>query len=226
MSIKFQPPDDAAQDATRQHLLEAAGEVFAEVGFHSATVREICQRAGANVAAVNYHFRDKDGLYAAVLTESLRLSLKKYPADMGLPPKATPEQRLHAFARSFLWRIFSTGAESRHGRLMAREMVEPSAALDPMVKEHIRPLSDLLMSIVGDLLGGKADPQTIRLCAMSVVSQVVFYHHCRPVLSRLFPSVKFDPASIDHLADHITRFSLAGIKSAAGKRAPAGLPGK
>ena len=41
--------DDPAQDVTRRHLLEAAGEVFAEEGFRAATVREICQRAGANV---------------------------------------------------------------------------------------------------------------------------------------------------------------------------------
>src|SRR5262245_32659817 len=121
MSIKTHHADPA-QDATRASLLEAAGDVFAEVGFHSATVREICRRAGANVAAVNYHFRDKETLYAAVLTESLRSSLEKYPADLGLPPKATPAQQLHAFIRSFLLRVLSQGPESRHGKLMSREM--------------------------------------------------------------------------------------------------------
>jgi hypothetical protein len=79
----------------------------------------------------------------------------------------------------------------------------------------MRPMSITLMSIVQQLLGGNADPEAIRLCGMSVVSQVVFYHHCRPVFSRLFPEMKFDPDRLEQLADHITGFSLAAIKQMA-----------
>ena len=57
---------------TRRRLLDAAGEVFAEKGFAKATVREICQKAEANIAAVNYHFGDKEKLYAAVLPTASR----------------------------------------------------------------------------------------------------------------------------------------------------------
>src|SRR3954468_6015625 len=95
-------PFDSEQALTRRNLLDAASEVFAEVGFRAATVREICQRAGANIAAVNYHFGDKEQLYRAVLKGTCQTALEKYPADFGLPPKATPEQRLRAFVHSFL----------------------------------------------------------------------------------------------------------------------------
>jgi len=204
--------DNASHAATREQLLEAAGEVFAEVGFRAATVRQICQRAGANIAAVNYHFGDKTELYRAVLKESCQAALTKYPPNFGLSRRSTPEQRLRAFVYSFLLRIFSEGPSARHGKLMAREMIEPTGALDGIVKDDIRPMSVVLMSIMGDLLGKKADDKTKRLCAMSIVSQVLFYHHCRPVVVRLFPDTKFDEATIAALADHITNFSLAALQ--------------
>src|SRR3954470_6955933 len=87
---------------TRQRILEAAGEVFAEQGFRSATVRDICQRAGANVAAVNYHFGDKAKLYEAVLEQALRTAVGRYPPDYGLTKGADAEARLRAFIHSFL----------------------------------------------------------------------------------------------------------------------------
>ena len=115
---------------TRQRLLEVAGMVFAEQGFKCATVREICKRAGANVAAINYHFGDKQGLYSETLRYWVRESLAKYPPNLGVDESATPEQKLHAYVRSFFWRIFDEGRPSWYGKLMAREMLEPTHALD------------------------------------------------------------------------------------------------
>lgn len=212
--------DDLANGQTRQRLLEAAGEVFAEHGFHNATVRDICQRAEANVAAVNYHFGDKDRLYAAVLRYAHLCALEKYPLDLGLKSHATAEQQLHAFVRSFLLRIFDVGRPAWHGKLMSREMIEPTPALDALVEEEIRPNAERLQAIVSALLGRHVTQELLRLCTMSIVSQCVFYHHARPVINRLNPEMKYGPKEIDRLADHITQFSLAALKHlAAGKEA-------
>jgi len=197
--------------ATRDALLDAAAAVFAEVGFQSATIRDICQRAGANIAAVNYHFGDKQALYTEVLKRSHLLALAKYPPDLGLAPDATPEQRLHAFVRSFLLRIFDQGPHSCHGRLMAREMVEPTAALDTLANDVIRPMAERLRGILRELLGPKVREPQLSLCAMSVVSQVTFYHNCRHMIARVMPGIALDERSVDQLAAHITAFSLAGL---------------
>ena len=91
-------------------------------------------------------------------------------------------------------------------------MIEPTAALDSLVEERMRPMADQLRGIVADILGCSPDDDEVRLCGFSVVSQCVFYHHCRPVVSRLFPEQRLDAAAIERLADHITRFSLAAMK--------------
>src|SRR5580692_4347987 len=83
---------------TRRRLLDSAGEVFAEKGFANSTVREICKKAGANIAAVNYHFGDKQKLYLAVFADC-RSHADRGPAPS---PKLSPEQRLREFIRQFL----------------------------------------------------------------------------------------------------------------------------
>ena len=212
--------DDPGQDVTRRHLLEAAGEVFAEVGFRDATVREICQRAGANVAAINYHFGDKENLYAEVLRYAQGKALEKYPMLLGMAETAPPEQRLHAFILSILSRIFDKGPTSWHGRLMTREMIEPTAVLDSLIEERIRPLSDALRKIVAEILRCPMTDERVGSCAISVFSQCVFYKHCRPVVIRLFPEhLPDDPAAIAKLAAHITRFSLVAMRDYSGKKA-------
>ncbi len=208
--------DPAGRDETRRQLLEAAGEVFAEAGFRDATVREICRRAGANVAAVNYHFGDKETLYTEVLRYAHGKALEKYPPLLDVPADAPPEQKLRAFVLSFLLRIFDRGPNAWHGKLMSREMIEPTAALDSLVEERMRPMAGQLREIVAEILGCPPDDERVRLCGMSVVSQCVFYHHCRPVVSRLFPNqLPQEAADVERLAGHITRFSLAAMKQMA-----------
>lgn len=197
---------------TRQRLLEAAGQVFAETGFRTATVREIVRRAGAaNVAAVNYHFRDKEGLYAAVLEHFAHASIAKHPAHGGLPPEATPAEQLHAFVRALLLRVFDKGHQAVHGRLMAREMIEPTRALDRIVEQVIRPMYGRLCTILKLLAGPRVPLAEIERSAKSVVGQCLFYKHCGPVLERLEGRLP-DLRDVDALAAHIVAFSLRGIR--------------
>jgi AcrR family transcriptional regulator len=196
----------------RNRLLQAAGEVFAEQGYRSATVRSICARAGTNVAAVNYHFRDKETLYAHVLENALRAAVERFPPDLGVGPESSPEERLHAFIRSFLLRMLGGGVPEWLFRLIAHEMIEPTRALDPLVERVLRPLFTRLVGIVGELLGPGAEPETVLLCARSVVGQCFFYRHAQEVIRRLEPAEQLHEARIEALAAHVTAFSLAGIR--------------
>ena len=201
-------------DPTRQRLLEAAGEIFAEKGFRSATVREICDHAGANIAAVNYHFRDKEGLYTEVLRFSHRcMSMKpaeEAMADLaGLPPR----EKLLAFIRLFLQHILKEGRPAWHGKLMVREMIDPTHALDRIVEEEIRPRSLMLRHILQEVAGPGLAEEQIILCVISVIAQMVFYHHAREVIQRMKSPVTYDPAGLEKLVQHVWRFSLAAMEN-------------
>lgn len=204
-------PPSAKTAQTRERLLEAAGQVFAEQGYRRATVRQICKRANANVAAVSYHFGDKLRLYAAVINHWLGVALEQYPPDLGLTPDATPEQRLHAYVRSFLFRLLGQGAPAWHGRLMAQEMIDPTEVMDELLARTIRPVLQRLEDIVRDLLAPGTSEATIRRLAYSVAGQCCFYRHAEAMISRMHPDYVTDTAEIERLADHIVRFSLAGI---------------
>lgn len=200
---------------TREALLHAAGEVFAEVGFQAATVRAICRRAGANIAAVNYHFGDKERLYFEVLRQAMTETLARHPIDGGLPAGASAAERLGAFVRSLLARLFDNREQAWLGRLMAKEMIDPSRALDLMLSERIGPMAAQLGHIIRDLVGLEVDERTVWLAGFSIVSQCLFYNHCRSVVERLRPDLPLDTRAVDLLADHITRFSLAGLRALA-----------
>lgn len=201
-----------SEATTRRQLLESASEVFGEAGFREATVREICRRAGANIAAVNYHFGDKEALYAEVLRYSQQKAVTKYPALLNVAEDAPAAQRLRAFVLSLLLRIFDKTPTACHGKLMSREMIEPTAALDTLVEERLRPMADQLRKIIADILDCPMAEERVWQCSFSVVSQCVFYHHCQPVIQRLLPRQPLDADGIERLADHITRFSLAAMK--------------
>jgi AcrR family transcriptional regulator len=204
---------DSTNRETRLRLLEAAGEVFAEQGFHRATIRDICSCADANIAAVNYHFGDKERLYIAVIQHWLGEALRKYPPDGGLPPDAPAPERLYAFVRSWLFRMLGEGMPAWHGKLMAREMSEPTAAFDVLLSETVRPMSQRLTALVRDLLGSNVDEQTVQDCAMSVAGQCCFRRHAHEMIRRLYPDQHYTSERIEQLARHVTDFSLAAIEA-------------
>jgi TetR/AcrR family transcriptional regulator, regulator of cefoperazone and chloramphenicol sensitivity len=197
---------------TRLKLIEAAAEAFSELGFRDATVREICRRAGANVAAVNYHFGDKDRLYSAALDHCIRVAHEKYPPNLGVTATDPPDKRLAAFVRSLLLRLFDSSRASRHGQLIARELVDPTPALDEQVKSTIGPMMAQLDVALREMVGDSLTDEQRHALALQVLSQCTAYHHYRPLIDRLYPDQGIDAAAIGRLAEQITQFTLSGIR--------------
>jgi AcrR family transcriptional regulator len=211
LAKRMNPP--AAADPTRAKLLEAAGRVFAERGYDAATIREMCMRAGANVAAVNYYFRDKLGLYAEVLQQSVRaaqIESMRHALDLNVPP----EQALRAAIRARLQTIGSGKLPDWHFRIMAHELAQPSPAMSRIIKTVSRPIYERLLKLVGTIIGSPPGHEKTRLCTHSIMGQIFLYVLAGPVLVRLWPQLKMTPAQLDRIADHITDFSLAYLREA------------
>ena len=196
---------------THRRLLETAAIVFAEHGFAATTIRMICGRAKVNVAAVNYHFGSKEALYREVLRHVRRCAYEKYPPTYGLTADSTPEERLHAFVRSFLLRTLGDEQNRVFGTLTMREMVEPTGALDMIIEEGIRNLFGELLGIVGTLLGADVDAETVESCSRSIIGQCVFYLFGRPIITRMSPEQKFTKDDIEKISSEIVDFSLNAL---------------
>ncbi|HEX9780451.1 MAG TPA: CerR family C-terminal domain-containing protein [bacterium] len=210
--------DKTAEAPTSQRLLNVAGEVFAERGYHGATVREICRRAGVNLCSVSYHYGSKERLYVTVLRHGAEEALRAYPPDMGLGRGSTPEDALRAYVWSLLHRFLADGRPGWYGRLMARELADPTPALDVIVRDVVRPLNDRLHRIVRSLLRPGTSAEEVELHAMSVIGQCLIYKTQRPILERLHDSGSHTNYDIERLANHIVRASLAAMGRPAARR--------
>ena len=200
------------QTKTRERILTVACEVFAEQGFRDTTIRDICQQATVNVAAVNYYFGSKEHLYEEVCKYLFGLSVGNADHRFELHEENTAEENLRTFIRDLLVNVLSQDRSHWRHMIMSREMVDPTSALSIVVKDMIKPRFQQLYAVVERLLGENAPDELIRRCCLSITGQCLYYRFAQPVVLQLSPQQKFDKTGIEKLADHIARFSLNAIK--------------
>ncbi len=200
--------DSVGKASSRERLMEAAGEVFAERGFKAATIRDITKRAGVNIAAVNYYFRDKAELYSAVLMHAQRCAIETaWVVESTGPARA----RLRDFILGMMRHLLDPLRPAWHSRLMAREMAAPTPMLHGLIDDGFRPKVAELDRILRELSDGGLNDADLGRASASIIAQCVFYRQNRPVVLRLYPELLSEGDPIQKLADHITSFSLGGL---------------
>jgi AcrR family transcriptional regulator len=207
--------------ATRERILDKAAALFAERGYQHVTVREICDAARANVAAVNYHFGDKLALYRQVVDSAIATMKETSELTVAAGRGALPEEQLRAYVRVFLGRVTTSGPPSWIHKLMAHEMKEPSELFELVIREIVEPRLRYVASVVSALSGWAPEDARVMRIVAGLQGQCLIYG----------PLLRFAPASwkhvvrdIDAAADHITAFTIAGIRtmSSDGASDPAG----
>jgi len=199
---------------TRQRLLDVAARLFSTYGFKRVTVREICREAGANVAAVNYHFGDKLGLYTEVVKTAIDAIRGTSELSMQAGEGGTAEERLRAFVRVFLGRLVGSGRDSWIHKLMSREMADPTPALDLVVEQAIRPRLMYVGGLVAELMGCAPGDRRVAMVVASIQGQCLLYSP-NVVAAKLGWTTPETSAELDAIAGHIFDFSLAGLRAVA-----------
>lgn len=192
---------------TRQRILQAAGLSFAERGYADTTSKAICERAQCNMAAVNYHFGSREGLYRAVLNE-MHKHLMSYDQLQRLAhSESAPRDKLATLIEALTLNV--TNGQRWPARLWVRELLTPSPFGAGWIDEEAMPKARLLMALLSEITGIPPQDPALRRCLCTVVAPYLTLQ----VISREIPtplSGLFEQPEKE-LARHLRIFVLAGL---------------
>lgn len=208
---------DMSENSTKERILFAAGEMFAEKGFAETTVRDICAQADSNLASVNYHFRDKESLFNEVITFFFKLTHEKHPMDKDFDTAGSAQEKLKLFIRNLIMPRHDPELPSWFHKLMSRNFQFAHPYVKPLIRKHKEAARKILGEIIRNILGDDADEYKIRIAENGVMGQIMFImrpRHCDKEPS--LPEIKTD-SDFNTFVDHIYTFALGGIEKLKGE---------
>ncbi|HZH02158.1 MAG TPA: CerR family C-terminal domain-containing protein [Myxococcaceae bacterium] len=216
------PPSDTPPSpelAARTRLLDAGERLFAERGIEGTSIRDLAQAAGVNVAAVHYYFGGKEALYLEALRRLFCASDLR-PHFERLLETARQRGTRAAAAEAFKDGISAfmgsltdglAAQPNRRTLMMMREMSQPTPALDVIYKEDIEPKLSCLMELLTMLRPDLRGQLDLKLTALSVVGQCLYYECQRPILERMLGPKSLTPSFFRRAADHVAQFTLDAL---------------
>jgi hypothetical protein len=153
------------------------------------------------------------GLYQAVIKKQSEEMHANFPFETPEVRAADPETRLRWLVQNMLNRVLAP-SDARL-KVCLREFVEPTEALDFLVKEIVAEQFGIMQSVVVAVLGREPARDELHRFTISVASQCFYYGLAEPLLARLGVKLPQTPEDVEELAAHISRFSLAGLRAGA-----------
>lgn len=205
------PAQMAQSETARRRIVESAGVVFAAKGFQAATVREICNLAEVNIAAINYYFEDKASLYREILRVAAQQEIQAYPLPewTGKTPAST---RLHDLILVVMRRLGGVGQGMWQSRLIMRELLQPTEFCRELSQNHFNPHFEIMLGILNEVLPPETPLHTRLQTAQSIFGQCIAFRvtseASRFVIGEEAMNSHYSP---EDLAKHITRFTLAAL---------------
>lgn len=211
---------DGKTQTTKERVLQAGTELFAERGFEGTSIREISRRAGVAVAAVNYHFQSKQALYQKVLLttfEQLDEGIRRVE-EKDLPPE-------ESFEAMFEFMLGRSVHIKNTFKLFLSPQSGTSADLDDFWqgREYVGPPGgEAMFRVLQKHLGGEASGEKLHWAVRALFSVAVHWTlvsttpqfkamgKTNPMLS--VPQMKRDfQATVKAILEHLSRSEAASV---------------
>jgi len=200
---------------TKERILLAAAELFAENGFQGTTHQMICTQADVNIAAINYHFGNKESLYLKVWEYLVEIGLQDY-RDF-IHDDDFSEEQLRSFIKWRVKAVTDTGLRGFLCQIGRREMNKPSPVHNELEDRYMKEKRAWFYSLIRDIVGHELDARTIAMVSFCIYSPLIHLIEIKGIMQtsledpfkEQFASFWEDP---DALAESIYTFALAGLK--------------
>jgi AcrR family transcriptional regulator len=212
-----EPTAPPAAEDTRTRLLQAALSAFAHRDFDAVSVREIVERADANIAAVSYHFGGKKGLYLAT-AEYLADTMRQRIHPLFVPPvagspagKDAAEQLGQLIAVLTRTLLLDTLGDDAAGFIL-REQLQPTAAFDILFEQLMQPMQQAFQALLTRLNPALAHSEYEQILQThALIGQILAFRTARETLLRRLGRERLAQTDIDAIAAQILVLTLRAI---------------
>ena len=196
---------------TRAQILESAGTLVAANGFAETTSKAIAAHAGVDLASINYHFGNRDGLYRATLVEAHRRLIRLEDLQTIAHQAIPPEDKLRRLLDKIVGHV--AGGPHWSARVLGRELASPSSHIAVLRDEEAPPKLDVVLGILSEITGIPVGKPALMSCLVSVAAPCAMLM----IVGENLPSAQRGILHLQpgELSAHLQRFALAGLKAAA-----------
>jgi len=206
---------------TRQAIIKAATDLFAEKGFEAASVRDIVAKARVNQAAINYHFKGKGGLYLEVLRVAFESLTRHMTSDSEKLRALGREVMLRKFISRQLRPLLIRDEVSRYIRIFAWESVRPTKVLRKFLATNAAPFLDHAGYVVRSFLPPRTPERDVLCATIWLMGQCSIFVRNGEQLGHPPFNLKIDEDFVRNLTDLIATWAMAGLAAVPANRAHA-----
>ena len=196
---------------TRQSIIKAAVHLFAEKGFENASVRDIVTKARVNQAAINYHFKGKNGLYLEVLKTAFEKLTKHAGFDPEKLKSLSREEALQSFVCQQLRPLLFRDEMSLYIRMFAWESAHPSKIFLKFMATNTVSYLTAAVDIVRQFLPPGTQKRVALCGAIWLMGQCSVFVRNRELFAQEPFSITTDEPFVDELSELITQLALGGL---------------